>query len=239
MHRILLIANGECDDATVARCIALQPKMIVCIDGGLRHCRSAGIEPDVLLGDFDSADPLAVAEIDTHKTHCITYPADKDATDLELALRYVQKEVQRELQTEQVLGSDPVRGENHGSQIEVVLAGLSGGRTDHMLANWLLLARAEWSFAITVMDHSGIGFLVSPLSPRNIALTPGDTFSLLALRHASGVYCVGAQYPLENAELQEHTSLGVSNVAQSTSVKVSVEAGALLMYVNAIDCNPG
>ena len=151
----------------------------------------------------------------------------------------MQKEVQRELQTEQVLGSDPVRGENHGSQIEVVLAGLSGGRTDHMLANWLLLARAEWSFAITVMDHSGIGFLVSPLSPRNIALTPGDTFSLLALRHASGVNCVGARYPLENVELEQHTSLGVSNVAQSTSVKVSVEAGALLMYVNAIDCNPG
>ena len=88
------------------------------------------------------------------------------------------------------------------------------------------------------MDHSGIGFLVSPLSPRNIALTPGDTFSLLALRHASGVYCVGAQYPLENAELQEHTSLGVSNVAQSTSVKISVEAGALLMYVNAINSSP-
>jgi len=230
LHRILLIASGDCDAATLARCLALQPRMILCVDGGLRHCTSAGIEPDVLLGDFDSADPLLVAQVDKHKTRCIQHPEDKDATDLELALRYVE--------TEFIEGFEKADNVSPVPQFEVLLAGISGGRTDHMLANWLLLAKADWSFAITVMDQCGNGFFVSPQSAREIALTPGDTFSLLALRHASGVNCEGARYPLKNVELETHTSLGVSNVAESTSVKVSVEAGALLMYVNAIDDKP-
>jgi len=230
LHRILLIANGDCDAATLARCLTLQPRMILCVDGGLRHCTSAGIEPDVLLGDFDSADPLHVAQIDKRKTRCIQHPEDKDATDLELALRYVEAEFMQ--------NPEKVGNANCEPQLEVLLAGLSGGRTDHMLANWLLLAKTQWSFAITVMDRCGNGFFVSPKSTREIALNPGDTFSLLALRHASGVNCEGARYPLKNAELETHTSLGVSNVAQSTSVKVSVEDGALLMYVNAKDYKP-
>ena len=234
LHRILLVANGDCAAATLARCLTWQPRMILCVDGGLRHCTSAGIEPDVLLGDFDSADPLLVAQVDKHKTRCIQHPEDKDATDLELALRYVETEVK----TEFIEGAEKADNVSPVPQIEVLLAGLSGGRTDHMLANWLLLAKADWSFAITVMDQCGDGFFVSPNSAREIAVTPGDTFSLLALRHASGVNCDGARYPLKNAELETHTSLGISNVAESTSVKVSVEDGALLMYVNAIEDKP-
>ena len=59
---------------------------IVAADGGLDHARAAGLVPDVLVGDLDSvsADGLdwATANIPIER-----HPADKAATDTELALR--------------------------------------------------------------------------------------------------------------------------------------------------------
>ena len=62
------------------------PTAIVAADGGLDHARAAGLIPDVLVGDLDSVSPAgldwATANISVQR-----HPADKSATDTELALR--------------------------------------------------------------------------------------------------------------------------------------------------------
>lgn len=218
VQRILVIANGNCDTETVLRCCELKPELVICVDGGLRHCRSAGLEPDVLIGDMDSIEPTSVDQLDTEKTRFIRHSPDKDATDLELALQYIND-------TFVDAGTDSAR-------IEILLAGISGGRTDHMLANWLVLSSDRWMFDIVIKERSGDGYLIRPGSPATVELEPETTFSLLALRHSTGVACSGARYPLVDAELFPDTALGISNESMSNNVQVSINSGVLLLYAN-------
>jgi len=102
-----------------------------------------------------------------------------------------------------------------------MLAGLSGGRTDHMLANWMLLANSEWRFRISVFDALGVAYLVTPATSREVNLVPGTTFSLLPLTTTSGVTIEGAKYPLSDAVLYPYRSRGISNVTSTESNKTS------------------
>jgi len=226
-----MIANGECDRATLVRCHGEAPDQIICVDGGLRHCLDASLVPDVLLGDFDSTPKKLLAQLDPVRTRFVEFPAEKDASDLELALQYVNTEF---LHREPVQSAsvNTVSRATVARPVEVILAGLSGGRTDHMLANWLLLANPEWQFQISVFDAQGVAHLVTSVKARNIELPTGATFSLLPLTTVRGVTIEGAKYPLSNATLHPYHSRGISNVADSRALSVSVCDGFLLLYVN-------
>ena len=80
---------------------------ILAADGGYRHCQTAGLTPDLLLGDFDS--------LEEHPTTLDTqsFPVEKDDTDSMLAMK---------------LGLEKGFRTFH-------LYGGTGGRLDHILAN--------------------------------------------------------------------------------------------------------
>ena len=82
--------------------------VVLAADGGYRHCQTAGITPDLLLGDFDSLGSQRPDNIPTH-----TFPVEKDDTDTMLAIRY---------------------GLEQGYQTFHLYGG-TGGRMDHTLAN--------------------------------------------------------------------------------------------------------
>ena len=54
--------------------------IIIAVDGGIRHTAALQIVPQWWIGDFDSSGELDVA------VPRLTFPVEKDETDLELAL---------------------------------------------------------------------------------------------------------------------------------------------------------
>ena len=98
---------------------------VIAVDGGFASLEAAGCVPDLALGDFDS---LGFVPEDVPVK---LFPAEKDASDMELAL-------------EEAL----TRG---AGTVEVY--GALGGRLDHTLANLLLLA----SFAERGLDVMAVG----------------------------------------------------------------------------------
>ena len=56
--------------------------LCVCADAGLRAAQQLGIPPDFVVGDFDSLGSVPA------EGNVVTYPAEKDDTDLLLAARY-------------------------------------------------------------------------------------------------------------------------------------------------------
>src|SRR5690242_16479181 len=114
---VVVFAGGDPVDPRVARLVP-RDAMYVAADSGLHAAHELGIRADVVVGDMDSVDPAqleaamaAGAVIERHR-------AEKDFTDLELALRVAER----------------------AGATDLLVVGGAGGRLDHLLANQLLLA---------------------------------------------------------------------------------------------------
>src|SRR5690625_998268 len=87
--KAVLFAAGrlKLSDWLLERC--QRADLLVAVDAGLSHLLAAGLRPDLLVGDLDSASPEDLAEV--AGTPRLVYPADKSRTDLELALDEVER----------------------------------------------------------------------------------------------------------------------------------------------------
>lgn len=108
----LIVLNGECSSYEHLKKMCSDAEFLICADGGLKHLEKLEIKPDIVAGDFDSAQKPENIET-------IVYPAEKDLTDFEIVLNIAEEK-----------GFD---------EIKVTCA--LGGRYDHELANIMLLTK--------------------------------------------------------------------------------------------------
>ncbi len=191
--------------------------MVIAADGGARHCLALGIVPDIVIGDFDSLGEQEIAALDNAETEFIRYPADKDETDLELALDQAVK-----------LGAS-----------EITLYGLLGGRWDMIFANMLLLASPSYDgIRVCVVDGNTRAYIIRSGETLELSGQSGDTVSAIPLSEAAhGITYKGLQWPLEDATLAFGSPKGVSNRLANTTAQVSVESGILLVIMTAANKN--
>lgn len=183
--------------------------LIVAVDGGLRHVTAAGHSPQRLLGDLDSAEPAELAEL--AGTEVVRFPADKDSTDLELAL-------------------DDITGLG---ATEVTVAGALGLRHDHGLTNLLVSARWHDEHGVPIC-LAGDGTIACPQRPGgqlSLPVPAGSVFSVIALQAGCRVSISGARYGLHDHELPWGSGLGLSNV---TAAQARVDCHAGLIAVLAV-----
>ena len=106
-------------------------ELVIAADHGAAHARAWGWPLHLLVGDLDSLSAEEAALVTAAGVPVITAPAAKDETDLELALAHAL-----------------ARGAS-----EIIICAALGGRTDHMLANVLLLVRPELTeLVVTLVD---------------------------------------------------------------------------------------
>lgn len=211
MHAVV-VAAGECPSAGQAKRRSLlgTADIVIAADGGLIHCVDHEVWPSVVVGDLDSAPAGLVAQAKGHGAEVVSFPADKDHTDLELAVIEAIR-----------------RG---AAQLTVV--GALGGRFDHERASINMLANPNYADTRIVIDD-GVQRIDVVHSSRELALAPGTTISLLAVGGpAHGVDVTGVKWPLRAATLSAHSTLGVSNVAVDASQHVAVETGVLLVVAS-------
>ena len=207
--RAFIIANGQIHEGDFYRSLVAPTDLVICADGGASNARALGLQPQVVIGDLDSLDSNLQAQLEADGCQVLAYPARKDETDLELALRYA---IER--------GVD-----------EILILGALGGRIDQTLANVLLLALPELRYVKAKI----LGGRQEVSLIRDAALIEGqvgDTFSLLPLtEEVTGIYTEGLEYALENATLYLGPSRGISNVLTSSQARVRIDRGLLLAVV--------
>jgi thiamine pyrophosphokinase len=202
----VVVAGGDpVADDVLTRVAA--PAFVIAADSGLHAASALGLHVDLVVGDLDSAAPEAVAAALAAGADIELHPADKDATDLELAL---QATLARRLH--------PV----------IVLGGASFDRVDHFMANALLLADPR--FAPLQATWYVKGATVVPVHDDvEIAGGPDDVVTLLAVGGpARGVVTRGLRWELHGDTLAAGSTRGVSNEMTGTVAKISIDSGSLL-----------
>jgi thiamine pyrophosphokinase len=206
--RALIFANGKQFDAEAVRELVRPEDFLVAADGGLRHMRRLGLQPHLLIGDLDSAAPDEVSLLREKGIRVLQYPAEKDETDLELALQVTARE---------------------GYQTIMVLGGL-GGRLDMTLANIFLLMLPELAGKdVSFVDGIESVSLIWPGPGYVIIGRPGDQVSLLPWGGpAAGIWTEGLYYPLKGETLFPERSRGISNLLVVDRASVALETGLLI-----------
>jgi thiamine pyrophosphokinase len=214
----VVLANGDPIPAALLGDVADaidRARLTIAADGGLHHADRAGRDVDVIVGDLDSVDPSALARARRAGTEVIGHPADKDATDLELALGLLIDRWDEQVPA------------------DVLVVGGHGGRTDHLLANVLLLA-AERHATLRIRAWFGTDVVHIVRDSVAIAGAPGSTVSLLAVHGpATGVTTTGLRFRLEDARLEAGSSRGISNEMVGVRATVAVRDGVVVVITRS------
>lgn len=174
--------------------------LVIAADGGLRHTQKLGIQPDVIIGDFDS---LGYVPNDSR-----VFPVEKDDTDAMLAVRH---------------------GLTAGCDEFLFYGAMDGPRLDHTIANFQTLAFLSTQGARgTLIGRSYIATVISGHTI-SFPETAQGILSLFCLgADATGVTIEGLQYPLTNSSLSAAFPLGVSNHFMEKPARITVESGLVL-----------
>jgi thiamine pyrophosphokinase len=205
--RAVIFANGELASPEFAKASVMADDLIIAADGGLRHVFKLGLVPKILIGDLDSAPSELVQLARNRGADIRRHPAEKDQTDLELAL-------------------DAAR-EAGATEIRIFAA--AGGRIDHALAN--ILSLANYTLAGIQLRMVDEEYEVAVVSDElHIVGRPGDIVSLLALSdRVTGITTHGLKYALTNGAIVRGSSLGVSNEMLTDRASLTLESGLLLV----------
>ena len=87
-RRHLIFINGELINGIRIADFLKPDDFLIGVDGGTNHIVSLGLTPDVVLGDLDSISPETLRIVQDKRIRTLRHPADKDQTDLELAIEF-------------------------------------------------------------------------------------------------------------------------------------------------------
>lgn len=202
MNRCVIISNANINNYSRIKQYLKETDFFIFCDGGLKHREKLGVEPNLIVGDFDSH-PKPNLPVET-----IELPCEKDDTDTVYAVK---------------------EAINRGYS-DFLLIGVIGERFDHSIGNISILVMLE-SLSITakiVDDYSEMELVTK--NPVYIE-ERFSYFSLLNITgKANGINIRNAKYPLENGTINCDYQYGISNeVLPNKTAEVWVEDGSLLL----------
>ncbi len=207
MKKCIIISGGEFDIASDYK--ITEEDFVIACDKGYEYAKRLGIEPDLILGDFDSYE----GRIDDSKD-VLRYSSDKDDTDTMIAIKLAISKAYKRID---------------------LLSSL-GGRLDHLYANISSLRYAlDKGVDCRIVGRDEIVRLVEN---GEIMLEKIDNFSLSIFSMSDiskGVSIKGAKYELDDFDITNALPIGISNEWVENTVKISVKEGILLIICSKIE----
>ncbi len=208
--RTLIINGGNIeDDFALSFLKQTEYDFLISVDKGLEFTKRAGLVPDLILGDFDSADGSVKAFFDEMDIPTRVFNPIKDSTDMEIAM-----------------GEAIERGSS-----EILILGATGSRLDHVIGSIKNLSMAvEAGVDACIYDpHNKIRMI-----RKGITISRSGQYGKYVSLHALGgsvsdLTLKGFYYNLDNYQLDAFSALGVSNEIVDETASISFSDGTLLV----------
>lgn len=202
--RCVIVSGAPDNDIQFIKNKLDRSAFIIAADSGYKNCLKAGIVPDLIIGDFDSA------SCPQFGSRVIRLPVEKDDTD---TFYCVKEAINR--------GYD---------EIELFCA--IGDRVDHTYSNILCLEYCrQKGVECSISNAKNKIMLVE--NGIELEEEEYHYFSLFAFfGTAKGVSVNGAYYDLDNADLKPEDQLAQSNHFNGGKVNISVKEGKILLILS-------
>ena len=200
--KVVIISGGNFPNQAILNKYITKNSYIICADSGFDALANTNIKPNLCVGDMDSVKSSLIGQITQ------IYPKNKNKTDTEIAIDIaIEKRA-----------------------TEVILLGCSGNRLDHTLSNINMLK--------ILLAHNINGKMIDSnniimLCDSQVQIQPAKHYycSLIPLNDCTGITTSGLKYPLRDENLSSKTSRGISNEFNSSSAKITVKSGLLLVII--------
>ncbi|MBU5482734.1 thiamine diphosphokinase [Clostridium sp. MSJ-11] len=205
--KTLIVSGGQPPSLELLNEELIDTDYIICADKGGEVLYKYGIEPDIILGDFDSIDKDTLNYYKEKHIIVDSFPSEKDFTDSYAALEKAL-----------AIGSD-----------KIAFLGCTGNRLDHILGNLgLLYCCLDNGVDSYIKDGNNLIRLIN----KSCIIKPNgyNYFSLISYgTSVTGITLIGAKYPLNNYTLKLGECLGISNEFNEPQVEVQFKEGLLLL----------
>ncbi len=183
--------------------------LVIAADGGYNTLKKLNVEPDIIIGDFDSLESdLPV------NGNIIKHPVKKNDTDTLLAIKYGLK----------------------NGYSDFIIYGCLGGRLDHTFANIQAASFTAENNANAVFVDKGTYLTVIKNTSISFSKENTGNISVFAVSgNARGVTINNLLYEASNIELTPDFPLGISNEFIEKDANISVTDGKLCIIWNGID----
>lgn len=210
----MMVLGGRKPSADWMRSLGFY-KNLWAVDSGVDPCFEAGILPDKLVGDGDSASPEAWQWAVDNGVDVSKFNRDKDLTDFQIAL-------------------DLLSGKGGEKQKALFITGGLAGRFDHLWATVISFIYCGENIRPFGMadEIEGMIFLSGPEKLKiDFKRSPGAISLIPFTGESRGVSIKGVRWPLEDVCLKYGKPYSVSNrLADGKQAEVSVKEGTVGVY---------
>ena len=209
--RALIVGGGPAPEASWLHNLYLPGDCLIAADRGAAYLHACGLVPDLLLGDFDSLSPELLPILQKQCCQYLTFPCDKDYSDLELALRAAHK-----------VGLH-----------EAIIAAALYGRLDHCLFNVISILQLadELNIEASLVAPDCQIYQLAKKS-RSWSDCCGKLLSIIPLDGEAEVSLVGAKWPLKHNRLQRSSTRGLSNVIIESQAVLTCHRGRIIAILS-------
>lgn len=216
-----IIAGGDIDEKFTGGFIEdlnESSLFLIACDRGYEACERMGLRPDLVIGDFDSAEDGAFNRAQSEGIEIIRLNPIKDDTDAEAAL-------------------DIAIGKTTEEDV-IYLFGATGTRLDHVLGNISLIGKGlRASRRVIMMDSHNSIRMIAPGEPYVIkqASKFGKYISVFPyMGPVKGLNMEGFKYPVSDGTVEGFSTLTVSNELVQAEGHISIEQGYLII-IESVD----
>lgn len=200
----------------------VKDKRIICADGGTNTCFEMGLIPEVIIGDLDS---IKEEVLEFYKNvRVIKTIKEKDYTDFELALMYIENEKLLDVTTRFKVKNSI---EKESRVTPVLVVGATGNRVDMTLSNILKL-QSNKNMIFLTESFEYMRYIKLNKSVEVIEKLSGKTFSIIPITDLKKLDLKGFVYNLDKVDIDKSIGLA-SNIVKEDKAYIYCEKGEMYL----------